>query len=174
MSSIKVFKYHQYKSNIPNIQYYLSISTPTFTQAHDGHPYGYAFEIHDGFLGDANGTARILAEDHELIAEFMHAIKTFCRAKGVLIRIKYEREKYFDSYVSYYFPEFYYGNLHKRIMDHLEHWSDNRIRSVFKRWYNIVRRRKWKRIYDILCQTPIPNDCAYTIMEKVFSHNISK
>ena len=90
MSSINVLKYHHYKSNIPNTQYYLSILTPTFTQTYDGHPY--AFEIHDGFLGDANGTAGILADDHELIADFMYSIKTFCRAKGVMIRIKYERE----------------------------------------------------------------------------------
>lgn len=162
MSYIRVYKYSNSYT-----QYHLSISTHNFTQTH-GYPFGYEFIVHDGYLGDAHGLCRIPAEDHHLIADFMYAIKIFCRDKGVMIRIKYKKEKYFDDYVSYYFPEFYYGNLHKRILNHLERWSDLRIRTVLKRWHMIVRKRKWHRIYNIMCLTPIPNDCVYTIVEKVF------
>ena len=156
------------RDTYPFQQYCLSISTPMFVQVH-GFSYMYAFEVHDGFLGDGNGTGRLLADDNELIADFVYAIKTFCRAKGVWIRIEYKQD-IFGDFVSYYFPEFYYNALHKRVLQHLERWSDNRIRLIFKRWYMIVRRRKWKRIYNVLCQTTLPNDCAYIIANKLLNN----
>lgn len=129
-------------------------------------PFQYIFEIHDGCIADVNGLGKIYPDDTDLMAEFIYQMKLFCRKNGAWIIIRPIREiGEIDS--SYFFPQLFYWKNNQLILEHLERWNNRRIRSFLMRWYRIVQSRKYKKVYNILCCTMLPNDTAYTITQKV-------